>query len=266
MAKVPAKVVERLKKEVPRFQKIISAAQDRDVNEADTVVIITDMLEAVFGMDKYQDVTREFAIKGTFVDLAVKTGSKIDYLIEVKAVGLDLKDHHLRQAVDYAAKEGVRWVILTNGVKWEIHRVRVEGQVTNEQVVDFDFLELSARRHEDLETLFLLCKRGLDKDLIEDFYEHRQACNRFSVGAILTSDSVVGTVRRLLRQITPGLKTSDDEIRAILEDDVIKREVQHSEAGKEAQREVKRKLAKVQKKRAAKSTKSSGPSPGDALD
>lgn len=80
MANIPAKVATRLKNEVPKFQKILKSASDRDVNEADTVVIITDMLDAVFGMDKYSEVTREFAIKGTYVDLAVKIEGKIEYL------------------------------------------------------------------------------------------------------------------------------------------------------------------------------------------
>lgn len=37
-------------------------------------------------------------------------------LIEVKAVGIDLRDGHAKQAVDYAANQGVEWVALTNGV------------------------------------------------------------------------------------------------------------------------------------------------------
>ena len=65
MAKIPIKTAQRLKEQVPRFQKILSDARSRDINEADTVVIVTDMLEEVFGMNKYADVTREYAIKGT---------------------------------------------------------------------------------------------------------------------------------------------------------------------------------------------------------
>ena len=120
---VPAAVQKRLNLAVPKFKKILTDSKERDVNESDTVTIITDMLEEIFGFDKYTDITREYAIQGTYCDLAIKTGKMVDYLIEVKAIGLDLKDNHLKQAVNYASREGIKWVVLTNGILWQIHRV-----------------------------------------------------------------------------------------------------------------------------------------------
>lgn len=249
MATIPAKVVSRLKTEVPKFQKILQAAKDRDVNEADTVVIITDMLNDVFGMDKYTEVTREFAIKGTFVDLAIRFDGKVEYLIEVKAIGLDLREHHLRQAIDYAAKEGVKWVVLTNGVNWEVHRVLVSGQVTNERVVSFNFSELSPRKEQDLEVLYMLCRRGVEKDLIQEYFERMQACNKFTIGALLSSEPVVTVVRRILRQLTPGLKVTLEEIQESIINEIIKREVQFSEEGVEAQKKIHHALKKQARKK-----------------
>ena len=81
MSKVPAKTLARLKAEVPRYQRVLTDARSRDINEADTVVIVMDMLERVFGMDKHADITREYAIKGTYVDLAVKIEGRLEYLI-----------------------------------------------------------------------------------------------------------------------------------------------------------------------------------------
>jgi len=101
MAKIPSVVQKRLNEAVPKFRKVLEQARERDVNESDTVTIVTDMLEEVFGFDKYADITREFAIQGTYCDLAIKTGKQVDYLIEVKAIGLELKDNHLKQAVNY---------------------------------------------------------------------------------------------------------------------------------------------------------------------
>lgn len=254
MAKIPATVVKRLKAEIPKFQKILEAARSRDINEADTVVIVTDMLEQVFGLDKYTDITREFAIKGTYVDLAVMLDDKLTYLVEVKAIGLDLKSNHLRQAIDYAAKQGVKWAVLTNGIEWEIHRVIVSGQVSSEEVLHFNFLELSHKSESDLEMVYLLCKRAVNKDIIEDYYEHIQACNRFMVGALLGSDESVNLVKRLLKKITPGLKVTEEEIKKIIENQVIKREVQFSESGVDAQKKAKKLLAKNSKPKVKKAS------------
>ena len=66
MSKVPAVTLKRLNSAVPKFKKILEQAKERDVNESDTVTIVTDMLEEIFGFDKYSEITREFAIQGTY--------------------------------------------------------------------------------------------------------------------------------------------------------------------------------------------------------
>ncbi len=250
--KIPVAVQRRLKESIPKFQMVLAAARDRDVNEADTVMVVADILEEVFGWDKYEDITREYAVQGTFIDLAVKTNNTIDYLIEVKAIGLSLKDSHLRQAINYAAKGGVKWAVLTNGLDWEIHRITVDQQVTNQQVLSFSFLDINARSDQDLQTIFLLCKKAVNKDLIEEYYEHKQAVNRYAIGTILLTDESVNLVRRVLRRINPALKVTPDEIRDKLINSVIKRDVLDSEDGLESIKATKRALARVQRAKNAK--------------
>ena len=126
MVPIPKKVSDRLSKEIGKFQKILKTAKDSDVGEANTVTIIVDMLASIFGFDKFLEITSEQNIKGTFCDLAVKLDGKFKYLIEVKAIGLNLKDHHLREAILYGATEGISWVVLTNGIIWEIYKIRFE--------------------------------------------------------------------------------------------------------------------------------------------
>ena len=122
MVKIPKKVSERISKAGAKFQKVLKVAKDRDVNESDTVTIVTDMLAQVFGWDKYTEITSEQAIRGTYCDLAVKLDDKIKYLIEVKDIGLTLKENHLRQAINYGANHGISWVVLTNAINWEIYK------------------------------------------------------------------------------------------------------------------------------------------------
>ncbi|MES9944508.1 MAG: type I restriction enzyme HsdR N-terminal domain-containing protein [Candidatus Thiodiazotropha sp.] len=256
MSKVPAKVSERLTKETPKFQKVLAAAKDRDVNESDTVTIISDMLESVFGFDKYTELTREFAIQGTFCDLAVKVDGSIEYLIEVKAIGLDLKDSHLRQAVNYGAKQGIKWVVLTNGVNWEIYHISVQGNVEHEKICEFNFLDLNARKAADQDILFMLCRRGVSKGLIEEMYEYRKSVNKFMVSSIIASDPIVSAIKRELKKIKHGLKVTDEEIKEIILSDVLKREVTESDTAKETIAIVKRSQQRAAKKKAAKKVES----------
>ena len=110
MPTVPTRVYDRLVSSLKRFQPILTAAKARDAGEADTSTIVKDALAEVFGYDKYTEITSEYLIKGTYCDLAIKLDGKLVVLIEVKAIGLELKDSHAKQAVDYAANQGVEWV------------------------------------------------------------------------------------------------------------------------------------------------------------
>ena len=67
MARISKKVRERLVRTVGTFQRVLDNAKKRDVNESDTVTIVTDLLANVFGFDKYSEVTSEQAIPGDFL-------------------------------------------------------------------------------------------------------------------------------------------------------------------------------------------------------
>ena len=50
---IPTRLADRLSAGIKRFQPILASATARDVNEADTSMIVTDMLADVFGYDRY---------------------------------------------------------------------------------------------------------------------------------------------------------------------------------------------------------------------
>jgi len=243
---VPKRVSERLVRVGSRFQQIIKNAKDRDVNESDTVSIIKDMFSEVFGYNKYIDVTSEVAIRGTYCDLAIKIENKIEYLIEVKAIGTELRDSHLRQAIEYGAHSGIQWFILTNGNMWQIHKIRLDKTIDSDMVCSFDFGNMDLKNEECQEMLFIICKEGLVKDTREVFLEKILIVNRFIIGAIIIqSDEVVNIIRRELKKISDGVIASPEEIVSVLQNEVIKRDVLDGEAAKKAQAEVRRFYNKV---------------------
>src|SRR3990172_238435 len=126
-----------------------------------TVTIVKDVLADLFGYDKYSEVTAEHTVRGTYCDLAIKIENQVRLLIEVKAVGLDLKESHVRQAVDYAANQGMEWVVLTNGIVWKVFRVGFGKPISQELVFAMDLLDLNPRNSVHVESLFLLTRRGL---------------------------------------------------------------------------------------------------------
>ena len=81
MANVPKRVAERLAAGIKRYQPILASAKLRDIGEADTVTIVKDLLAEVFGYDKYSELTSEYAIRGTYCDLATKIEGTLQTLI-----------------------------------------------------------------------------------------------------------------------------------------------------------------------------------------
>ena len=259
MINIPKKVSERLTKEITKFQKILATAKDRDVNESDTVTIITDMLSNVFGFDKYTELTSEQAIRGTYCDLAIKLDGKIKFLIEVKAIGLTLKENHLRQAISYGANQGIQWVVLSNGTNWEIYKIKFEKPINYDRVCAFDFSSLNARKQDDQEKVFLLCKEGIAKDAIGEFHDHIQSVNRFMLGAITLTDPVISVIRRELRKISPGVKVEDEEIENIIRTEVLKRDIVQGEAAEEAMKTVKKVQKQIARKKSVAKEKEKAP-------
>ena len=247
MPSVPKKVTERLISGLKRYQPILAAAKARDVGETDTVTIIKDMLADIFGYDKYSELTSEYAIRGTFCDLAVKLDGKLSTLIEVKAIGIDLKEQHVKQAVDYAANQGVDWVLLTNGNRWCVYHVLFTRPIQTELVVDIDFSVLNSRSEADIELLYLWCKEGWQRSALGDFHTQKQALSRFFLGAMVLSDSVLEVIRRELRRVSPDVRIDIDQIRTVLANEVIKREVMEGEKADEAKKKIAKAVNKATK-------------------
>lgn len=259
MPSIPKKVAERLIAGIKRYQPILAAAKARDVGETDTVTIVKDMMADIFGYDKYTELTSEFAIRGTYCDLAIKLDGKLSTLMEVKAIGIDLKEAHVKQAVDYAANQGVDWVLLTNGIRWCVYHVVFTRPIQTELVVDIDFATLNSRSEADLDHLYLWCKEGWQRSALGDFHTQKQALSRFFLGAMILTDPVLDVVRRELRRVSPDVRIDTDQIRAVLTNEVIKREVMEGEKADEAKKKIAKAVAKSLRAAPAKESKSAPP-------
>jgi hypothetical protein len=249
---LPARVEERLVSSLKRFMPILSSAKARDVGEADTSTIVKDILCELFGFDKYSEITGEYCIKSTYCDLAIKLDGKLVVLVEVKAIGTELKDMHAKQAVDYGANQGVEWIVLTNGLIWRVYRIIFGQPIQQELVVEWDFNALSHRNAAHVESLFMLTREGQSKSLLHEYHEQRQAMSRFFLGAMMLTDPVLEVLRRELRRVSPGVRIEVEELRQCISQEVIKREVLEGDKATEAKRKISRVQAKVSALKAEK--------------
>lgn len=247
MTSIPKRVIERFNKQIPKFKRILNRAYDKDINEADTVTIVKDILCDVFGYDRYDEITSEYAIRNTYCDLAVKIDEEINYLIEVKSISTDLKDSHLRQAINYGANEGVKWIILTNGLIWQVYNIQLKNSVEHEKVLEINFNEISPRKKETQELLFTLSKEGVTKDVISEYQEKINVVNRYIISALILNGPIIDVLRRELRKFSPGIKVEKEEIENIIRNEIFKRNVLEDEKAIAAQKRVRRYLASLNK-------------------
>jgi hypothetical protein len=247
--KVQARIIEGLKK----FQPIVESAKIRDANESDTVVLLTGILSDILGFDKYTDITTEHSIRGTFCDLALKVNGNVFIIIEAKAIGIDLKDQHVKQAVDYGANKGIDWVILTNGVTWRVYKLLFTKPIQHIPVFQFEFLQIKSKSPDDLELLFNISKEGILKNSLENLYVQKQATNKFMIGNLLYTESVLSTIKKELKSIYPDLKVTNEEIEKVLFNGVIKREINEGEESDEAKKKIAKSLKKKDKIKSEKS-------------
>jgi predicted type IV restriction endonuclease len=224
MAAMSAKATARITAGLKKYQPIVRDQKARDVNESDTVVVVTDVLQEVFGYDKFKEITSEHSIRGTFCDLAIKLEDKLQLLIEIKAIGTELKDQHVKQAIDYAANEGCDWVVLTNAVNWRIYKVVFAKPIDKELVVELNLLDIDPKSDNDMQLIGLVAREAWQKERLDEYLEQKQAVSRFTIAAVLLSDAVLPIIRRELRRISPSVRIETDEIADALQADVIKRE------------------------------------------
>jgi hypothetical protein len=84
------------------------------------------------------------------------------------------------------------------------------------------------------------------------YHDQMQATNKFYLGAILLSDSVLDTMRRELRRLSPDVKIRVEELRNLLLQEVLKREVIEGEKAEAARKKVQKAAAKLLRTRKEK--------------
>jgi len=237
---IPNKVCDRLTTGMKHMRPTITDQRAKDVSEADTVKLVMDLLVAVFGFDKYADVTSEHAIRGTYCDLAVKINDKLKFLIEVKAVGISLEDRHVKQVVDYAANEGTDWVVLTNAVTWRLYYVVFAKPIDKQLIAEIDLSTIDCKDETQQQSLFLFTKEGFAHDAQDEARNLKDATSRYLLAAlILKNESVLDAIRRELRRVVK-VNIDEEKIAAVLNDQVIKRDALEGPEADEAARRVQR--------------------------
>lgn len=183
-----------LKKYLPHLLK---AAED-NLNEADTVQRVIKVFEDVLGYDPMNEISRETAIKDKFVDVALKIDGTMRLLVEAKSANTTLRDRHIEQAQAYAANSNIRWVLLTNGVNWNLYHLTFEEGI--EASLAFSVNLTAGVEDKGADLLGLLHRQSVKKGELDAYWEQRVALSPASIGRALFTEDCLRFVRREIRR------------------------------------------------------------------
>jgi predicted type IV restriction endonuclease len=186
----------------------------------------------MLGWDPFEHLSAEMPIKGNYADYVLRDELSAAWaVIEVKSVGAKLSAKHLYQAVNYAANEGIDWVILTNGDEWILYRVIINKPITQDEVLRVSISDPDMKPARKVELLYLLSHEAPRKSELEAFYRRKTALCGSNLASALLSPAVMRAFRAEIRRTTGHLVSMED-LAAALITEVIRPEAQDSDVAR----------------------------------
>ena len=202
-----------VKKALKKLCPVLLEGRERNLNEADTRIRVVRLLSDVLGYDELTEITSEQRIKRRYVDFAIKIDGVIKFLIEVKGAAVTLRDRFIEQSQRYASEGNIRWVILTNGVVWNLYHLTFEEGIDYERAFSVD---LSSDPPDQAATfLGHLHRKAILKGKHETFWKERLALNPQSLGRALFAEEVLRLIRREVRRQEGFLIDIEDLAKAL---------------------------------------------------
>jgi predicted type IV restriction endonuclease len=170
-----------------------------ELDESATRLMINTFLTDLLGYAELEEVRTEHMINGAYADYVIQVDRKKHLIVEVKAIQIDLSEKHLRQAVGYAANEGIDWILLTNGRSFEVYRVIFKKPVSCKRLFSFDLRDISILK-DAAEGLILLHKKYLTRGELDDFWTRFQTLEPTNLCRYLYSQEIIRFLRRALKR------------------------------------------------------------------
>jgi len=191
--------LQKLTQSVREYKKQFLDKPLGDLDESGTRLLINHFLTEMLGYKTLEEVKTEYMIKGTYADYVIQLSGKRHFLVEVKALSLNLSDKHLRQSINYGANEGIDWVVLTNGRCFELYRVIFEKPISNELVFSIDLSDVSNLKS-NVEQLQFLHKESVQKNGLEELWKRHSALSPKSLAKLIYSKEVIKFLQKELKK------------------------------------------------------------------
>ena len=130
-------------------------------------------------------------------------------------------------------------MVLSNGAIWRLYCVRVSKPIDKTLVFEIDALNCDCKNDDIVACFGSLTSEGYSKDNLADLLSEKQTSSKFTIAAVLRSDSMVDALRKEVRRLS-GVRLELDFLTALLESEIIKRKLIDGDQGSGAVAYVKK--------------------------
>ena len=203
-----------LKSILPKIQHAVG----KNENESGTRLILDLLLQNVLSYT-LEDIKTEQNIQGKKADYVLSVKGQEVIVVELKKVNKPLKNQQIFQATSYGAHSGIKWVLLTNLIVWQLYRIKTAEKIETDLVFTMD---LSNGINETVvQYFYLLSKYGISrKGLLEQLWQKVIALSKEKLINAILSENIISKIRQILIKET-GSKLTDEEVRSAIEKDVL---------------------------------------------
>jgi hypothetical protein len=186
------------------------------LDEADTRIMVNHFLHEILGYKELEEIRTEYRIRNEYADYVIQLQRKKHFVVEVKAIDIDINEHHLRQSLSYAANEGIDWILLMNGREVQLYRVNFGKPITTTLIYKVNLLD-SEDFKKAPEQIWYLTKAAVGHGELESFSKRSDALKLEYLGKVLYCEDVVRRLRIELKYETDIYFQLDDVADALFE-------------------------------------------------
>lgn len=206
-----AKLLDALKK----YNKKYLNGKITELDESGTRLMINEFLSEVLGYAPIEEIKTEYMIKGTYADYVIQLKGTRHFLVEVKALSLNLSENHLRQAINYGANEGIEWALLTNGRCFDFYKILFNKPIESRKVFSIDLGDASQLK-KAAETVQFLHKDAVANKGLELMWNKCMALDPLHLAAFLYTPTVTNFLKKELKAKF-NHKFEEEEIKAAID-------------------------------------------------
>jgi len=185
-----------------KFASVFKDAQERKSTESDTVMFLVEFFKEVLQYDPLSgEIRKEVPIKERYCDFSVVLKNKPRFLVEAKAAGIkNLSERHIEQAENYASRAPIEWVLLTNGIEWQLYHLTFDKGIDHDLVFRVNnFIEEVEKSPELVwDKISVLAKDNVSDNSLQTYYEQTKLLSKENIVKILLSEDALARVRRVL--------------------------------------------------------------------